>query len=114
METPFRFSIRSIGDDEGEHRGEQIRRSGEQQRVDLGHAKGRHDGGDELRHRSRSGLGHYDEGQQVELVVGRGCTEALEQGHGLLIPDPGVLFESVNGDGLFPQREPSCASKAGC
>lgn len=107
METSFGFTVRSKGDDKREYRGEKVWWRGQKQRVNLGHPKGCNHGRDELGDCASSSLGDDDERQQIELVIGGSGSEALEQRHGLLVPDSGVLFKSVNRDCLFPEREPS-------
>ena len=107
METSFGFTVRSKGDDKREYRGEKVWWRGQKQRVDLGHPKGRNYSRDELSDSASGSLGDDDERQQIEPVIGSSGSETLEQRHGLLVPDPGVLFEPVNRDCLFPEGEPS-------
>jgi hypothetical protein len=79
METPLGFTVRSEGNDKCEYRGKEVWRRRQEQRVDLGHAKGRDHGRDELSDSPSGGLGDDDERQQIELVIGGSGSETLKQ-----------------------------------
>lgn len=109
VEASLRLSIRGEGDGQCKCRCEQVRRGCQEEGVDFRHAECGNDRRDKLSDSSSRGFGDDNQCQQIELVVSGGRSEALEQRHGFFVPDAGILFESVDRDGLFPQAEPTGA-----
>lgn len=119
MEASLGLSVGRERHKEGKNRGEEVRWSSEEKttsawpvcnlRVDLGHAKGVDDGGNERGDGSGGSLGDLDQSEQPELVVGYRELERLEEGDLLDIGGPGVFLEAVYRKRFLLGREPSGA-----